>query len=100
MATKKSEYNQIANFVYTEQQINIRLQDKPPFEYLQQIQQDIEQGKQQYTSISSLTEWHENLAVHCIPENWQAFRQENYADFLQERRKLMAKKIQQFYDKF
>ena len=43
MATKKSEYNQIANFVYTEQQINIRLQDKPPFEYLQQIQQDIEQ---------------------------------------------------------
>ena len=61
--------------MYTEQQINIRLQDKPPFEYLQQIQQDIEQGKQQYTSISSLTEWHENLAVHCIPENWQAFRQ-------------------------
>ena len=97
---KKSEYNQIANFVYTEQQINIRLQDKPPFEYLQQIQQDIEQGKQQYTSIPSLVEWRENLAVHCIPENWQAFRQENYADFLQERRKLMAKKIQQFYDKF
>ena len=78
---KKSEYNQIANFVYTEQQINIRLQDKPPFEYLQQIQQDIEQGKQQYTSIPSLVEWRENLAVHCIPENWQAFRQENYADF-------------------
>lgn len=95
---KKSEYNQVANFVFTEQQTNIRLNNRPPFEYLLWVKQDIALGEKQYTSIHTLAELERNLSIHCIPENWQDFRQENYPVFLKQRRKLMADKIKRFYN--
>ena len=40
----------------------------------------------------------ENLAENCIPDNIFEMTVENYDDFLQERRKLMAKLIQGYYE--
>lgn len=40
----------------------------------------------------------ENLKENCIPNNIFEMTVENYDDFLQERRKLMAKLIQEYYD--
>ena len=40
----------------------------------------------------------ENLKENCIPNNIFEMTVENYDEFLQERRKLMAKLIQEYYE--
>lgn len=91
---KRSEYNQIANFVLTEQQTNIRLSDKSPELYWQEVLQDMKQQTKKYTSITSAEQLADNLRVHCIPELFYTL---SYEDFLSQRRALMAEKIKQFY---
>ncbi|MCG7657566.1 GmrSD restriction endonuclease domain-containing protein [Wielerella bovis] len=91
---KRSEYNQIANFVLIEQQINIRLGDKSPQLYWQEVLQDIEQQSKKYTELNSKEKLAENCQLNCIPENFYML---SYEDFLKARRKLMANKIQKFY---
>jgi len=39
----------------------------------------------------------ENLSINCIPENIVNMDASHYEDFLLERRKLMAKKIKNYY---
>lgn len=95
---KKSEYNQVANYVFTEQQSNIRLSDKAPDEYFKLIKEDIETGNKHYTSLASLDALQKNLTENCIPENYQDFNSDSYPKFLSDRRKLMAEKIHSFYD--
>ena len=39
----------------------------------------------------------ENLKVNCIPKNILSINDAGYEDFLLERRKLMARKIKDYY---
>ncbi len=94
---KRSDYNQVANFVFTEQQTNIRLGDKPPAEYFAAAFADMKSGGKHYTSLSSEEAWQKNLTENCIPESWRDFHHENYSEFLIQRRKLMAEKIKAYY---
>ena len=51
-----------------------------------------------FGNISTEEMLDENLKENCIPNNIFEMTVENYDDFLQERRKLMAKLIQEYYD--
>lgn len=94
---KRGRYNQIANYVYMQSEINIRIGNKPPSEYFQEIENQCETGKLKYGGIIDWNEIKENLKVHCIPETAIKMDIQDYDNFLEERRKLMAKKIRDYY---
>ncbi|MFA4996400.1 MAG: DUF262 domain-containing protein [Patescibacteria group bacterium] len=93
----KSDYNQIANFVYLQQEINISIGNKSPKDYFSEIQKQIETGKHKYGNIMDNEQLKDNFTKHCIPESILDATSENYMDFLLDRRKLMAKKIEKYY---
>ncbi|MFJ1389902.1 GmrSD restriction endonuclease domain-containing protein [Capnocytophaga canimorsus] len=87
----KGQYNQIANYVYMQSEINIKIGNKSPKDYFELIKQ------QSISGISNEQEFLENLKVNCIPTEIIQMNIEDYQDFLSLRRKLMAQKIKEYY---
>jgi len=78
------QYNQIANLIHLEYQDNIKIGDRPPKDYWPK-----------FTSHLSKTELHKLYDTYALPP---AFPDLDYFTFLSQRRVLMAKKIQQFFN--
>ena len=95
--TERSKYNQIANYTYLDTQTNISIGDKAPNEYFKTVFEQTENKDMKYGNISDIDVLKENLRINCIPENIISMDADKYEDFLLERRKLMAKKIQAYY---
>ncbi|CAM4342981.1 hypothetical protein F901_02096 [Acinetobacter dispersus] len=94
---KKSEYNQVANYVFTEQQINIKLGDLAPKDYMARVGAEIVQSKTECTSLKSMDALKANMKLNCIPDSLGTSDFEDYSEFLAQRRQLMAQKIKAFY---
>ncbi len=90
-------YNQIANYVMAQSEINIAIGDKPPKVYFSQILEQCGRGEKKYGGITDLETLRENLAMNCIPERMETMDSSQYETFLRERRKLMARKIRDYY---
>ncbi len=95
--TDKSKYNQIANYTYLDTQTNISIGEKAPNEYFGIIFDQCDSKEMKYGNISDITLLKENLIANCIPECIVSMDATHYEDFLLERRKLMAKKIKDYY---
>jgi hypothetical protein len=95
--SSRGDYNQIANFVYAQSEINIRIGKKAPKDYFAEIIKQCNGSKIRYGSIDSMEELQKNLQANCIPESIFEMTLDNYEDFLKQRRKLMAKKIEGYY---
>lgn len=93
----KSHYNQIANYVYMQSEINIKVGNKPPSEYFGIVKSQMTDGKNQISGIASEQQLLENLAMHCVPADIQNMGVDDFAEFLTQRRKLMALKIKEYY---
>ncbi len=93
----RGKYNQIANYVMMQSEINIAIGDKPPSNYFAKLLEQCETQKPVYGGIVSSDEMRENFVVHCIPTGMEKMAVENYDDFLLARRKLMAHKIRDYY---
>ena len=93
----RSRYNQIANYVYMQQEVNIQVGNKAPEVYFSQVLEQCHTGELKYGAISNKEDLSNNLKENCIPESIFKMTIENYQEFLVERRKLMAKKIKEFY---
>lgn len=93
----RSDYNQIANFVYAQQEINISIGDKSPDQYMAEIRNQCDTEKLKYGNITNRDQLLDNLKKHCIPESIFEMNIDNYSEFLTERRKLMANKIKKYY---
>ena len=95
----RNSYNQSANFAWTQQEINIKLGKTPPKEYMKKIEKQCKGSRSVYGSgINILSELKQNLKENCIPESIFNGTVKNYEAFLEERRKLMAKKIRDYYE--
>ncbi len=94
---KKSDYNQVANLVYTEQFTNIKISNAAPCEYMARAIQDIEENLSNYISLKSISALDDNLNKNCIPLAFKNAQASDYSDFLMARRQLMAQKIKSFY---
>lgn len=94
---KRSEYNQVANFVLTQQEINIKIGKKSPKDYMSKVYSQCNGEKLVYGSIADKKLLLGNLEENCIPENFEDFTEERYDKFLEERRRLMANKIKKYY---
>ena len=95
---KPKEYNQVANFVFTEQSSNIKIGKLPPAEYMTKVKEEIEQNRVNVTSIDTIDDLDDNLKQNNIPMSLANSTFENYNDFLVERRKLMAERIREYYN--
>ncbi len=93
----KSKYNQIANYVFMQSEINIKVGNKPPKEYFQLIRKQIAEENKLVSGLSSEQELTENLKMNCVPIEIMDMEIDNYQSFLATRRKLMSKKIKDYY---
>ena len=93
----RGKYNQIANYVYMQQEVNIQVGDKAPDVYFEEMLNQCNNQELKYGAIDSLPELHQNLKSNCIPETVFTMNIENYDEFLLQRRKLMAEKIKDYY---
>ena len=93
----RSKYNQIANYVYMQQDINIKVGKQSPQEYFSIIRNQIKTNQVSISGITTENELISNFESHCIPKEIETMTIDNYFDFLEKRRKLMALKIKNYY---
>jgi len=94
----RGRYNQIANFVLAQSEINIVIGDKPPQKYFRELADQCSGGKKKYGGITKESELRANLRANCVPESLLDDDIPDYEEFLEERRKLMALKIKTWFE--
>lgn len=94
----RGKYNQIANFVIAQSEINIAIGDKAPEVYFDELIDQANGGPKRYGGISDEAQLRENLAAHAIPLWMLDGGSFDYEQFLAERRLLMAHKIRQWFE--
>lgn len=85
--TDKKDYNQIANYAMVQKEINIKISDKAPKEYLNLLELS-------ETDEKTLQNFKEN----AIPLELFEMDVQDYQEFLKLRRALIASKIKEYYD--
>jgi len=93
----RSKYNQIANYVYMQSEINIKVGNKPPKDYFELIKTQMQDNNQQVSGLATEQQLLDNLKMNCVPKEIQEMSIDNYNDFLTLRRKMMAQKIKGYY---
>jgi hypothetical protein len=93
----RGQYNQIANYAYTQQEVNITIKDQAPKIYMENVKNQINSTDSKYGEIKDLNGLLSNLEENCIPSSILDMDYNDYEDFLSTRRKLMARKIREFY---
>ncbi len=93
----KVKYNQVANYIYLDTQINKAISDDAPAIYFSKVKEQCRTKNIVFGNISADELLNENLRENCIPDDIFDMDIENYDDFLQKRRKLMAKFVQEYY---
>jgi len=94
----RGRYNQIANFVLAQSEINIAIDNTPPETYFAELSKQCSGGEKKYGGITSLIEMKANLEVHCLPPSFLDGEILPYDDFLEKRRQLMALKIKKWFE--
>lgn len=95
--SNKQMYNQIANFVMLQTEINIKVSNKSPNEYMGQVIEQCNGEENTYGLISNMEDLNKNLEENAVPKEFINMTFENYQEFLAKRRVLMANKIKEFY---
>jgi hypothetical protein len=94
----RAEYNQVANYALTQQEINIKIGDKNPSEYFAQALAQCESGNPIFGGIQDKADLLQNFKENSIPIDMViSGNLSDYPAFLAERRVLMAKKIRDYY---
>lgn len=94
----RGRYNQIANFVLAQSEINVAIGDKPPEKYFAELAEQGNGGKKRYGGITDEAGLRANLRASCLPEAMLDGKIADYDDFLEERRRLMALKIKTWFE--
>ncbi len=94
----KAQYNQIANYVYLQSEINIKIKDTAPKVYMADVIKQCETKEAVYGGITDVDILKANLKANCIPEEFIEMDVSDYDRFLEMRRHLMAEKIRAYYE--
>ncbi|MCO5382661.1 DUF262 domain-containing protein [Methanosarcina sp. Z-7115] len=94
---QKGQYNQVANYAYTQSEINIKIGNKAPEMYLNELKEQCNCQDLKYGGITDFETLTENLKQNCIPDSIFSMNIEKYDEFLEHRRVLMARKIKEYY---
>ena len=94
----RGQYNQIANFVLAQSEINISIGARAPDVYFAELADQCNGGKKRFGGITDQAELRANLRMSCIPDAMLDGDVPDYDEFLEQRRKLMALKIKQWFE--
>ena len=94
----RKDYNQIANYVYTQSEINIKIKDDAPCTYMGKMKLQVEGQGTFYGSITTQEDLEKNLAENCVPVEFMDMDIFDFPVFLDQRRTLMAKYIRSYYE--
>lgn len=93
----KSKYNQVANYIYLDTQVNKAISDDAPCVYFTKVK---EQCKTKTVSLGNICDdalLAVNLAENCIPQDVDTMTVGDYDTFLNKRRNLMAELVKKYY---
>lgn len=93
----RGQYNQIANYVVAQSEINIAIGNKEPKVCFGQILEQCRGGRKKYGNICDPDKLKENFKMNCIPDGIKEMIIDDYPQFLAERRKLMAQKMKTYF---
>lgn len=95
----RSDYNQVANYIYTQTEINIRIGKKAPADYLGYVQDvQCQGGVTKYGGIININELQANLCNDCcLPDDLASMDVSRYQEFLTKRRVLIAQRLKEYY---
>ena len=93
----KTKYNQVANYIYLDTQVNKAISDDAPCVYFTRAKQQCETKEILLGNISDAGLLASNLAENCIPSEIDTMDVSSYDTFLLERRKMMAALIEKYY---
>jgi len=94
---EKSKYNQEGNYVYLDRPVNISIGKKSPKEYFSLAFEQCDTKVIKCGAITDKAQLLKNLKVNCIPETIVKMEEDRYEEFLAYRRKMMARKIKDYY---
>lgn len=94
----RSRYNQIANFVMAQSEINIAIGDKPPEVYFKEIAEQVNGGPKRYGGITDRETLERNFEENCLPMSLLDGQVPDYETFLAERRRLMSLRIKRWFE--
>ena len=94
----RNQYNQDANYAYLDRPVNESIGKKAPKEYFNIALEQCKTKEAKCGSIIDENQLLQNLQANCIPVNVFDMGHEDYSEFLEQRRILMAKKIRKFYE--
>lgn len=94
----RGRYNQIANFVMAQSEINIAIGDKPPEVYFKEIAEQVNGGPKRYGGITDPDRLRQNFEENCLPISRMDGQVPDYETFLAERRRLMALRIKRWFE--
>lgn len=95
---ERGSYNQVANYVMTQSEINIAIGDKSPKEYFKEIREQCNGSGLKYGGINSINGLFRSLEMNCIPREIFDMDVNDYDIFLEKRRKLMAQKVKIYFN--
>jgi hypothetical protein len=95
----KAKYNQVANFTYLDTPTNIAIGKDEPSVYFSKVWNQLINQNYVIGNLKSEDAIKKNLSDNCIPVEIKDWTFENYEEFLLQRRKLMASKIKEYYEK-
>ena len=93
----RSQYNQVANLVYTQQEINIAIGNTPPNEYVTDLLSQCSTGVAKYGGIVDKEDLKANFAESAVPVEFLTGEISEYQEFLTIRRQLIASKLKMYY---
>ena len=94
----KNQYNQDANYAYLDRPVNESIGKKSPKEYFNIVLKQCETKVCECGSIIDKEQLLKNLECNCIPADVFTMGHEEYTQFLEDRRVLMANKIRMYYE--
>ena len=93
----KLKYNQVANYIYLDTQVNKAISDDAPYVYFSKAKHQCETKDVVLGNISDKELLESNFKENCIPLNIDTLDVSSYEAFLLERRKMMASLIEKYY---
>lgn len=93
----RKDYNQIANYVYTQSEINIKIKDDAPCVYMSNMKKQINGEGDFYGGINDAEDLKKNLEENCVSECFKTMDYTEYQEFLKQRRMQMAAYIKEYY---
>ena len=78
----RGQYNHITNYVYMQSEINIKISDKSPDKYFNELIEQCNNGEIKYGGINNIDELNNNLNENCIPREVFNMNIDNYNEFL------------------